>query len=134
MGEEKLDEVLATDNTEGAMTPEPVRKKAPRMQVRTARGNDRQAYLDELNAQNPEYEHQYRQAGTPADKIYAQGFEVVPGKTRGDEIVVRTMKDSFEEWIAESNSAEADKMERGVDDSGKMVQRLKASPKSPVKD
>ena len=77
---------------------------------------------------------QYRQAGTPVERIEAQGFEVVPGKTRGDEIVVRTMKESFDEWIAESNNTEAEKMERGVDDTGKMVQRLKSTPKSPVKD
>lgn len=127
-------EIAEAKGTTEKAKAEPVRKKAPRIQVSKARGSSRQKKLDELNKAHPEYIHQYRPFGTEQAKIEAGGFEVVPGETRGEEIIVRTMRDSYDEYLAESNNAEAEKMEAGVDDSGRMVQRQTASPKSPVKD
>ena len=135
MGEEKLDEVIAkADNTEAAKTAEPVRKKAPRMQVETTKVHARQKKLDELNALYPEYEHQYRLMGTDPRVIEAKGFEVVDGESLGDEIVVRTMKDSFIEWQNAMNSTEADKMERGIDETGTKILRQTIQPKDHVKE
>jgi hypothetical protein len=134
MGEDRLIEEIQKAKVVAVEPAEPVRKKAPRMKIRTARTNDRQALLDELNAKDPEYEHQYRMAGTPVDRIEAGGFEVVAGVTRGDEIVVRTSKDSFLEYLDASNDAEAKKMEAGVDDTGRMVQRQTSSPKEHLKE
>lgn len=137
LGEDRLTEEIQkakADKTDAVTTAEPVRKKAPRMQIRSARTNDRQSFLDEMNEKNPEYEYQYRAAGTPADRIEAGGFEVVTGVTRGEEIVVRTSKDSFVEYLDASNDSEASKMEAGVDDTGRMVQRQKSSPKEHLKE
>lgn len=137
MGAEKLTEAIAKAEV-GAEEPEvlPVqdtqRKKAPRMKVETVKVNARQKKLDELNAANGEYEHQYRQAGTDPRVIEAQGFEVVDGESLGDEIVVRTMKDSFLEWQDAKNKVETDRMQKGLDDyDGVRVRAETAQPKSP---
>ena len=129
MGEERL-----VEEVQKAKAVEPVRKKAPRIKVETATGNHRQQKLDMLNAANPEYEHQYRLVGTDPRVIEAKGFEVVEGESLGDEIVVRTMKDSFVEWQNARNAAEAEKMERGIDSTGTKIMRQTASPKDHVKE
>jgi hypothetical protein len=137
LGEDRLIEEIQkakADKTDAVPTAEPARKKAPRMKVETASVNHRQKKLDLLNDASPEYEHQYRMVGTDPRVIEAKGFEVVEGEFLGDEIVVRTMKDSFVEWQNARNDAEAKKMERGIDDTNTKILRQNARPKDHIKE
>ena len=137
LGEDRLIEEIQkakADKTDAVVTAEPARKKAPRMVVETANTNHRQKKLDLLNDANPEYEHQYRAVGTDPRAIEARGFEIVDGEYLGDEIVVRTMKDSFLEWQNARNHAEAQKMERGIDDTNTKILRQTARPKDHIKE
>lgn len=112
----------------------PTRKTAPRMRVDTSRTSQRKKKIKELNKMNPEYEHQYRPVGTDPRIIEAQGFEVVDGETLGAEIVVRTMRDSFEEWQDKKNEYEADRMQAGIDSDGVNILRQTASPKPHIQE
>lgn len=132
MGEERLlEEIEAAKKP--AKVEQSARKKAPRMRIEHVRENNRQHKLDELNALYPEYEHQYRLATTDPRKIEHSGFEIVDGEKLGDEIVVRTMKDSFVEWQNKKNKLSTDHMQAAFDDhEGIKILSQTAVGKDPV--
>lgn len=80
-----------------------VRKKAPSMTVMAGAGNNRNARIAALEAEDPDCKYLTQNAKLTQAEAEAKGFEIVK-KDNGDllycgsDIIVRTDKDSYNAW------------------------------------
>jgi hypothetical protein len=118
------------------------RKKAPKLRVAGYGENSRSKLIAELERDDPDAKYILQAAGITPEEASIKGMEIVK-KANGDvmycgnDIVCRTDKESYNEWVDGRNNRALNAMksidrdltsERG----GKKIQSLKSSPKTGV--
>lgn len=110
-----------------AAAPAPVRKKAPRMSVKSINRDQGSRMIEKLDAEQPEYKHVLQPKEVTAEELEAKGLEAT-GQTAGNEIICRTDKGSFDDWNNEIN-AEHLRMMQSIDPDGERIQSHEINPK-----
>lgn len=105
------------------------RSKAPRMNVSNIQRDDRTAMIERLDAEEPDCKH-ILQAGSVTDReLAAKGLERTEYSVKND-VVCRTMKDSYEEWQQAKIDANYDAMQ-AIDGGTGQVEALTEIVKKP---
>ena len=140
LGEEKLILAVAeakggsnepADVPENDVKPEVEKKrsKAPRMNVANIARDDRTAMIQKLEAEDPECKY-ILQAGSVTDReLAAKGMERTQYSVKND-VVCRTMKDSYEEWSQAKIDAQYESMQ-AIDGGTGQVEALTEFAKKP---
>jgi hypothetical protein len=123
-------QVIDTEEVETVVAKVEVKRKtAPRMNVAGIGRDDRAALVERLEREDPECKYLF-QAGTVTNReLAAKGLERTDYSLKND-IVCRTIKDSYEEMLNVRNEGSYEAMGR-IDGGTGIVGKFDASPKSP---
>lgn len=124
-GVEKLKEKIA----EAQANPVVERKVAPKMVVTGKKEDSRTKRINELEAENPGIKYLTKKAGTTAAQLKAAGLEST-GEYLKNDLICRTDKDSYNEWIDARNSAARRTMD-SIDTEGTKIKSHSAQAKVP---
>jgi len=105
------------------------RKVAPSMNVSNIARDDRTALIDDLQAKDPDCKYMFQSSRVTDKELAAKGLERTEFALKND-IVCRTLKDSFENWQDTKNETEFESMQRIDGGSGKVGSHT-ASAKQP---
>ena len=105
------------------------RKPAPSMSIGTVSVDERTELIEKLQKEDPECKYVFQESSITNEQLAAKGLQRTEHKLRND-IVCRTVKTSYEGWIAAKNKFNTEQME-SIDTEGQMVQSFEASSKKP---
>lgn len=108
----------------------PARKAAPRMSVSGLRGDTRAKVIADLEAANPGWKYVYQPSKAEPAELARKGLEST-GKYHKSDLICRTDKAAYEEWLEERNIVERETMD-SIDMDGTRILSQTASPKTPV--
>ena len=111
-GIDKLEEKIADAE---AANEAPVRKVAPRMSISVARSLGRDAAIAQLERDNPGYKYILESADTNAAMLAAKGLEST-GKYLKNDLICRTDKESYEEFLKDRNDRNSRVMDSVYDE------------------
>ena len=107
----------------------PKRKKAPRMTVAGINNDARTEAVNRLEREDPECKYIFQNSSISDKDLAAKGLERT-GETVKNDILCRTMKDSYEEVLSAKNEGQYEAMQR-IDGGTGIVGNHEARPKSP---
>jgi hypothetical protein len=120
----------------------PVKKKAPKMTVQKRGVSSREDVIARLEEEDPDCKYLTQSARLTPAEAAAKGFEIVRKKsgefmTVGNDIIVRTDKESYNEWQNARTEGQLQAMKSidrdlEVGRGGKRIQALTESPKKGV--
>lgn len=112
-------------------TSEPVRKKAPRMTVAGINEDSRAAMIDKHERLDPECKYVFQSSRATDEELRAKGLERTGHRLKND-ILCRTIKESFEEYQEAKNVAQFESM-KSIDKhtTGSIVAFHEARAKKP---
>lgn len=123
------EEVAEAVAKEVVATPSPKRKAPPRMNVAGIGRDDRSALIERLEREDPECKYIFQSGTITQRELTAKGLEKTDYSLKND-IVCRTMKDSFVEMQKVTNEAAYEAMQR-IDGGTGIVGNFDAQVKSP---
>lgn len=134
----KIDEAKAVEVAEAA----PKRKAPPKMQVSFTGENKRRTLIERLEREDPTCKYLTKSNSFSPAEAKAKGFEIVRKENGdimycGDDIVVRTEKDSYYEWQRKRGEHATNAMKAidpllDTEGGGKKVQSLQERPKQGI--
>jgi hypothetical protein len=130
--EEPVTEVEVEDVEEAVVVeekPAPIRKKAPRMSVAGVNTDSRTEAITRLEREDPECKYIFQNSSISDKQLAAKGFERT-GETVKNDIICRTMKDSYEEVLNAKNEGQFESMQR-IDGGTGIVGNHESQPKTP---
>jgi hypothetical protein len=126
VAEETKEEVASTAVVAKAS---PKRKLPPRMNVAGLGRDDRSALIERLEREDPECKYIFQSSTITQRELAAKGFERTDYSLKND-VVCRTIKDSYEEMLEVRNEGSYEAMGR-IDGGTGIVGKFDANPKSP---
>ena len=124
---EKVTEEVAPQ--EVAAKASPKRKAPPRMNVAGIGRDDRSALIERLEREDPECKYIFQSGTITQRELTAKGLEKTEYSLKND-VVCRTVKDSYEEMLQVRNESSYEAMGR-IDGGTGIVGKFDANPKSP---
>jgi len=112
-----------------APKPSPKRKTAPRMNIANIGNDDRTAMITRLEREDPECKYVFQNSNVTGRELAAKGLEKTEFSIKND-VVCRTMKDSFVEFQHKKNEAQYEAMQR-IDGGTGIVGNHEARVKTP---
>ena len=109
----------------------PKRKLPPRMNVAGIGRDDRAALIERLEREDPECKYIFQSSNITQRELTAKGLEKTDYSLKND-VVCRTMRDSYEEMLEVRNNGSYEAMGR-IDGGTGIVGKFDANPKSPIK-
>ena len=109
------------------------RSKAPRMNVSNINEDTRERVVSEMRKKEPENEFVFQRGDVTDEELQAKGLQRTGVSVKND-IICRTNKESFNEWMDTQRDAELKKMsaiEKDSGGSGRIVRKLTEVQKSP---
>lgn len=119
--------------TEVTVQKEEQRSKAPRMNVSNINEDTRERVVAEMRAKEPENEFVFQRGDVTDTELQAKGLQRTGVSVKND-IICRTNKESFNEWMDTQREAELTKMsaiEKDSGGTGRIVRKLTEVQKSP---
>jgi len=110
--------------------PQPKRKKAPSMPVHVVGRDERAELVARLEREDPSCKYIFEKGTITDRELAAKGFERTT-HTLGNDIVVRTDKDSFTEFFNAKRQAQANSM-KSIDTAGTKIKSFTEAPKQGV--
>jgi hypothetical protein len=129
VGEVEQKKEVKTVNEEVIAEVKPERKKAPRMNVAGIGRDDRTEMITKLERADPECKYVFQSSTITKDELAAKGLERTGYSVKND-IVCRTMKDSFEDYQQKKNEAQYEAMQR-IDGGTGIVGNHNSNAKNP---
>jgi hypothetical protein len=128
---DKVTEEVAEEvaQTEVVVKASPKRKLPPRMNVAGIGRDDRAALIERLEREDPECKYIFQSSNITQRELAAKGFEKTDYSLKND-VVCRTIKDSYEEMLEVRNEGSYEAMGR-IDGGTGIVGKFDANPKSP---
>jgi predicted ATPase with chaperone activity len=131
--ESEIEEVVAQVGKEpvheSVQVETPKRKKAPRMTVAGINTDSRTEAVERLEREDPDCKYIFQNSSISDKDLAAKGLERT-GESVKNDILCRTMKDSYEEVLAAKNEGQFESMQR-IDGGTGIVGNHEARPKSP---
>jgi hypothetical protein len=132
----KLQDTIASVKENGlpvsappAPTKEPERKKAPKMSLAGLQASSRSEVIKNLEADNPGYKYLYQSSAITAEQLAQKGLEST-GQYHKSDLICRTDKESYDEYLAQRNIIQRQLMD-SIDTEGTKIKSFDANPKAP---
>lgn len=108
------------------------RKTAPRMSVANINNDDRTALIERMEREDPDSKYLFQSSTATPRELAAKGLERTDLSVKND-ILCRTLKQGYEEYISDKNEAQHESMQRIDPTSDGIVGSHDAKAKKPPK-